>query len=74
MKVAIPNECVVCTLHCGGDGTAVITTDGVLMACGRNLFNKLGLDDTDRGFFPFNLKVSFLVFLTLLKEPGYQNS
>lgn len=61
MKVTIPNECVVCTLRCGGDGTAVITTDGVMMACGRNSFNKLGLADTDRRFFPFNLKVSFVV-------------
>jgi len=61
MKMTLPSDYVVCTLHCGGDGTAVITTDRVMMACGRNTFNKLGLADTDRGFFPFNLKVSFIV-------------
>lgn len=61
MKVTLANEYVVCTLRCGGDGTAVITTDGVMMACGRNSFNKLGLMDTDRGFFPFKFKVSFIV-------------
>jgi alpha-tubulin suppressor-like RCC1 family protein len=63
MKVTLPTECVVCTLRCGGDGTAVITTDGAMMACGRNSFNKLGLADTSRGFSRFNFKVSFIISL-----------
>lgn len=63
MKVALPRECVVCVLRCGGDGTAVVTTDGSLMACGRNSFNKLGLADTNRGIFSLNLKVSFAISL-----------
>lgn len=63
MKVTLPSDCVVRTLRCGGDGTAVITSDGTLMTCGRNSFNKLGLADYNRGFFSFNFKVSSVIYL-----------
>lgn len=70
MKVTLPSDCVVHTLRCGGDGTAVITTDGTLMTCGRNSFNKLGLADGNRGFFSLNFKVEVEKVLTLSKVKG----
>jgi alpha-tubulin suppressor-like RCC1 family protein len=63
MKVTLPNDCVVHTLRCGGDGTAVITADGTVMTCGRNSFNKLGLVERNRGFFSFNFEVSSVISL-----------
>jgi alpha-tubulin suppressor-like RCC1 family protein len=66
MKVTVPSDCVLRTVRCGGDGTAVITTDGVLMTCGRNLFNKLGLADSNRGIFSFNFKVSCIIVQIIL--------
>jgi len=61
MNLTLTNDCVLRTLCCGGDGTAVITTDGVLMTCGRNSFNKLGLTDSNGGIFSFNFKVSLII-------------
>jgi alpha-tubulin suppressor-like RCC1 family protein len=62
MKVMLPSDCVVHTLRCGGDGTAVITADGTMMTCGRNSFNKLGLAERNRGLFSFNFEVSSIIF------------
>ncbi|XP_021939343.1 serine/threonine-protein kinase Nek8-like isoform X2 [Zootermopsis nevadensis] len=70
VKVTLPNDCVLRTLRCGGDGTAVLTTDGVMMTCGRNSFNKLGLSDSNPGFFSFNFKGEVEKALTLNRVKG----
>ena len=67
----LPNDCVLRTVRCGGDGTAVITTDGVVMTCGRNSYNKLGLADSRRGLFSINFKVSSI---TIRKRPHGKES
>ncbi|XP_069689683.1 serine/threonine-protein kinase Nek8-like isoform X2 [Periplaneta americana] len=69
-KVALPNDCTLRSVRCGGDGTAVITTDGVMMTCGRNSFNKLGLADNRRGFFSINFKNEVEKVLTLTRVKG----
>ncbi|KAJ9591396.1 hypothetical protein L9F63_002002, partial [Diploptera punctata] len=68
--VILPKDCVLRTVRCGGDGTAVITTDGVVMTCGRNSYNKLGLADTRRSFFSINFKPDVEKALTLTKVKG----
>ncbi|XP_063218501.1 serine/threonine-protein kinase Nek8-like [Bacillus rossius redtenbacheri] len=48
--VGLPGDHVVRTVHCGADATAVVTTEGALLACGRNSCNKLGLHRAPRLF------------------------
>ncbi|KAJ8870688.1 hypothetical protein PR048_029712 [Dryococelus australis] len=55
-QVSVPSDHVVRTVYCGGDATAVVTTEGVMFACGRNSSNKLGLNHAPR-FFNFSSKV-----------------
>ncbi|XP_049779795.1 serine/threonine-protein kinase Nek8 [Schistocerca cancellata] len=41
-QVPLPRETVVRSVHTGVDCTAIITTDGFLLSCGRNTHDKLG--------------------------------
>ncbi|CAG2062106.1 unnamed protein product, partial [Timema podura] len=69
VKVNVPSDCVIRTVRCGGDATAVVTTDGALLMCGRNSGNKLGLAEK-RGLLNINFKVDVEKVLTLTRVKG----
>ena len=58
MIVTIPNQMVLRNIRCGGDATMTITSDGILLACGRNSYNKLGLSKNK--IISVSMKVSIL--------------
>ncbi|XP_076308952.1 uncharacterized protein LOC143224678 [Tachypleus tridentatus] len=43
MKVHLPENTTAVNAFCGSDGTMFVTDVGALLACGSNLYNKLGL-------------------------------
>ncbi|XP_070562711.1 serine/threonine-protein kinase Nek8-like [Ptychodera flava] len=45
--VTIPEPYQAKTVHCGVDCSMLVATDGSLLVCGSNRYNKLGLDETD---------------------------
>ncbi|XP_022258858.1 serine/threonine-protein kinase Nek8-like, partial [Limulus polyphemus] len=53
-KVHLPENTTAVKAFCGSDGTMFVTDMGVLLACGSNLYNKLGL--TERRMFLVQVK------------------
>ncbi|KAL0271844.1 UNVERIFIED_CONTAM: hypothetical protein PYX00_008810 [Menopon gallinae] len=47
--VPVPDQMILRNIRCGRDATMVITSNGSLLACGKNSYNKLGL--SRRAFF-----------------------
>ncbi|CAL4067725.1 unnamed protein product, partial [Meganyctiphanes norvegica] len=54
-EVAVPDDVFITNVKCGGDGTILITDQGVMLACGHNTRNKLGLSEGG-GLFSMKLK------------------
>ncbi|KAG7466419.1 hypothetical protein MATL_G00164470 [Megalops atlanticus] len=44
MQVDVPKGASIASVHCGCDGTFLLTESGKVLACGNNEFNKLGLN------------------------------
>ncbi|KAJ8341575.1 hypothetical protein SKAU_G00338660 [Synaphobranchus kaupii] len=44
MQVEIPKGATITSVHCGCDGTFLLTESGKVLACGNNELNKLGLN------------------------------
>ncbi|XP_018009884.1 serine/threonine-protein kinase Nek8-like [Hyalella azteca] len=44
-EVEVPGDAVMTNVRCGGDGTILISDQGLMYACGNNAHNKLGLSD-----------------------------
>ncbi|KAF2367178.1 Protein kinase domain [Trinorchestia longiramus] len=45
-EVELPEDVVMTNVRCGGDGTILISDQGLMFACGSNTDNKLGLSGT----------------------------
>ncbi|XP_035276081.1 serine/threonine-protein kinase Nek9 isoform X3 [Anguilla anguilla] len=43
MQVEVPKGATIASVHCGSDGTFLLTESGKILACGNNELNKLGL-------------------------------
>ena len=56
-KVSLTPGLVLRSVKCGNDATAAITTEGQLYVCGRNTYNKLGLDERRTPLLPITTKV-----------------
>uniref|UniRef100_A0A803YEY1 non-specific serine/threonine protein kinase n=1 Tax=Meleagris gallopavo TaxID=9103 RepID=A0A803YEY1_MELGA len=48
-KVDVPKTLNIVSVHCGCDGTFLLTQTGKVLACGLNEFNKLGLNQCTSG-------------------------
>ncbi|KAJ8288833.1 hypothetical protein COCON_G00014920 [Conger conger] len=44
MKVEVPKGATITSVHCGSDGTFLLTESGKVLTCGNNELNKLGLN------------------------------
>ncbi|KAJ8290465.1 hypothetical protein GJAV_G00013180 [Gymnothorax javanicus] len=44
MQVEVPKGATIASVHCGCDGTFLLTETGKVLACGNNELNKLGLN------------------------------
>lgn len=45
----VPKTLNIVSVHCGCDGTFLLTQTGKVLACGLNEFNKLGLNQCTSG-------------------------
>ncbi|KAA0198977.1 hypothetical protein HAZT_HAZT010765 [Hyalella azteca] len=57
-EVEVPGDAVMTNVRCGGDGTILISDQGLMYACGNNAHNKLGLSDAG-GLFNIKQKVPY---------------
>lgn len=62
-QVDVPKTLNIVSVHCGCDGTFLLTQTGKVLACGLNEFNKLGLNQCTSGI--INHDVSAFGSLTL---------
>ncbi|XP_036398835.1 serine/threonine-protein kinase Nek9 isoform X2 [Megalops cyprinoides] len=71
MQVDVPKGASITSVHCGCDGTFLLTESGKVLACGNNEFNKLGLNQGISGIMNHSGEVyqgvPYTTSLTLVK-------
>lgn len=59
-QVDVPKTLTIVSVHCGCDGTFLLTQTGKVLACGLNEFNKLGLNQCTSGIINHDVSASRL--------------
>ncbi|XP_033917794.1 serine/threonine-protein kinase Nek9 isoform X2 [Melopsittacus undulatus] len=72
-KVDVPKTLNIVSVHCGCDGTFLLTQTGKVLACGLNEFNKLGLNQCTSGIINHDTycEVPYATSLTLAKQLSF---
>ncbi|XP_067152930.1 serine/threonine-protein kinase Nek9 isoform X3 [Apteryx mantelli] len=72
-KVDVPKTLNIVSVHCGCDGTFLLTQTGKVLACGLNEFNKLGLNQCTSGIINHDTycEVPYTTSLTLAKQLSF---
>ncbi|XP_040414789.1 serine/threonine-protein kinase Nek9 isoform X3 [Cygnus olor] len=72
-KVDVPKTLTIVSVHCGCDGTFLLTQTGKVLACGLNEFNKLGLNQCTSGIINHDTycEVPYATSLTLAKQLSF---
>lgn len=69
----VPKTLNIVSVHCGCDGTFLLTQTGKVLACGLNEFNKLGLNQCTSGIINHDTycEVPYATSLTLAKQLSF---
>lgn len=72
-QVDVPKTLNIVSVHCGCDGTFLLTQTGKVLACGLNEFNKLGLNQCTSGIINHDTycEVPYATSLTLAKQLSF---
>lgn len=60
LQVDVPKALIIVAVHCGCDGTFLLTQSGKVLACGLNEFNKLGLNQCMSGIINHEVSTSLV--------------